>query len=539
MAVAAGVPEALAVVEPFRQDLSVALPIIQGNEYERLRLAQLAESMPEGSFIELPARGTEAQAKAAMDTGFAVIAQACLSAEYGSVGLRGYADLLVREDYELFFDELGRLSARPIAGAPSLTGDAKYAVWDIKHSKRFASSGAKLKEKTNPHYVNQIATYFEILQGMGRAANRPIGLVYRSTELAEYEGQPALDTLVAARTPMLEHLEQNPPASVTSIVGLDLHCPSESVCKEIHCDYPDLCAAERVRLDDLSQLYIYNHTHLRALRAAGLDTVAKVADSASGLAVPKLSPEYVEKYQAWAKVITAEKQTGVAQYEVIVKPSQSEVPLPKPSEGDIFFDLEWFNAVNSDYALHYLFGSSDRAGKFVPLLAANQEEEKQRLIEFVTLALARIEEHPSAHVFHISNPEQSNLRAMAKRHGVMQAEVDRLLPSMFDLLNTARASIVVGAGGFGIKKLERYYNTEAEAETETETYSETDDSLTFARDTETTDGASSMVQYQSYLEAVGAGETRRAQAILQDIIKYNRADCVSTLKLYNWLETFG
>ena len=235
------------------------------------------------------------------------------------------------------------------------------------------------------------------------------------------------------------------------------------------------------------------------------------------------------------RATATEKRTGVAQYQVVAKPSQSEVPLPKPSEGDLFFDLEWFNAVNSDFALHYLFGYSDRTGRFVPLLAADQEEEKQRLIEFVTLALARIEEHPSAHVFHISNPEQSNLRAMAKRHGVMQAEVEQLLPSMFDLLDTARASIVVGAGGFGIKKLERYYNPPTETETETET----EDALTFARDTETTDGASSMVQYQSYLEAVSAGETRRAEAILKDIIKYNRADCVSTLKLYNWLESLG
>ncbi len=524
-------PEALAVVEPYRQDLSVALPIIQGNEYERLRLAQLAETMPVGSFIELPPRGTEAQTKAAMDASVAVIAQAFLSAEYGTVGLRGYADLLVREDHELFFDELGRLSARPLVGAPSQVAEAKYAVWDIKHSQRFVKSGSKLKEKASPHYVNQIATYFEILQGMGRAANRPIGLVYRSTEMAEYDGPAALETLVAARGPMLKHLEENPPASITSIVGLSLNCPKASVCKEIHCDYPDLCEAERVRLDELSQLYIYNHTHLQALRAAGLDTVTKVAESAAGIDVPKLDAEYVEKYQAWAKIICLEKRSGVAQYQVVVKPSQSAVPLPQPSEGDLFFDLEWFDAVNADSSLHYLFGYSDRVGDFQYLLAENAQQEKQRLIEFVTLALARIEQHPSAHVFHISTPEQSKLRSMAKRHGVMQTEVENLLPSMFDLLETARASIVVGAGGFGIKKLERYYNPQTETKAE--------GALAFSRDTETTDGASSMLQYQSYLEAIAAADNLKAQAILDDIIEYNRGDCVSTLKLYNWLESLG
>jgi uncharacterized protein len=102
---------------------------------------------------------------------------------------------------------------------------------------------------------------------------------------------------------------------------------------------------------------------------------------------------------------------------------------------------------------------------------------------------------------------------------------------MFDLLDTARASIVVGAGGFGIKKLERYYNPHTETKAE--------GALAFSRDTETTDGASSMLQYQSYLEAIAVADNLKAQAILDDIIEYNRGDCVSTLKLYNWLDSLG
>ncbi len=53
MAVKAGLPDVVAKVEPYIEVLSQKLPIIQGNQRERIVFDEIKASLPEGDFVEL------------------------------------------------------------------------------------------------------------------------------------------------------------------------------------------------------------------------------------------------------------------------------------------------------------------------------------------------------------------------------------------------------------------------------------------------------------------------------------------------------
>ena len=45
----------------------------------------------------------------------------------------------------------------------------------------------------------------------------------------------------------------------------------------------------------------------------------------------------------------------------------------------------------------------------------------------------------------------------------------------------------------------------------------------------------SVIEYAKYCEAVAAGDDVTAQRLIDEIGEYNRYDCVSTLRLRDWL----
>ena len=50
-----------------------------------------------------------------------------------------------------------------------------------------------------------------------------------------------------------------------------------------------------------------------------------------------------------------------------------------------------------------------------------------------------------------------------------------------------------------------------------------------------TAGGDSIIEYQRYREAIAAGDEAEAAARLEDLRQYNEYDCLSTLRLRDWL----
>ncbi|WP_309248098.1 TM0106 family RecB-like putative nuclease [Rothia santali] len=203
--------------------------------------------------------------------------------------------------------------------------------------------------------------------------------------------------------------------------------------------------------------------------------------------------------------------------------------IPRANPGDVFFDFEgdplWQDAHDSSWGIEYLFGvvelpeDAAEEPRFISFWAHSRAEEKQALLDFLAYLRERRERHPGLKVYHYANYEKRALRDLAARHGVGEEDVDDLLRHevLVDLYDAVRSSIRISQPSYSIKKLEPLYMGEQ------------------LRGGDVTDAAASVVAYADYCLARDSGEETEAALILDSIHAYNRYDCVSTLRLRDWL----
>lgn len=260
----------------------------------------------------------------------------------------------------------------------------------------------------------------------------------------------------------------------------------------------------------------------RRLVEAGVRTVEQLA--AHDGPVPDVRSATLERLRAQARLQLAQEAdpAGGVRYEVVDPESLRRMPPPSP--GDVFFDFEgdplWRERGSPVWGLEYLFGlvEVDTGGPaFRAFWAHDRSEEKQALVDFVDHVRARRRRWPDLHVYHYAPYEPAALLRLAARHGVYEDEVDQLLRDgvFVDLYSVVRAAIRVSQRSYSIKKLEPLYMAERAGEVQ--------------------GGADSIVVYHQYTSARIEGREDEARARLAEIAHYNEDDCVSTLKLRDWL----
>ena len=84
--------------------------------------------------------------------------------------------------------------------------------------------------------------------------------------------------------------------------------------------------------------------------------------------------------------------------------------------------------------------------------------------------------------------------------------------------------MITSLGSLGIKTLEKYFDSP---------HAELEDG-----EGQVEDGLDSMLFFHNHQKAIAAGSQDEASKILDKIIQYNRADCIATSRLYDWLK-FG
>ena len=257
------------------------------------------------------------------------------------------------------------------------------------------------------------------------------------------------------------------------------------------------------------------------LRAAGIltiDDLAAAEEAPSGMNADSFA---TLRSQARVQLGTVGDVPAVEVYH-----PQAIHTLPRPSRGDIYFDFEgdplYTEPSGEDrpqWGIDYLFGWVDDADQYSAIWAHTFAEERDALERFLDFVHARRATHPGMHIYHYAPYETSHLVAMAARHGVREADVDRLLREgvFVDLYPLVLRTVRVGSHSYSIKKLEPLYMGDE------------------VRTADVQKGDDSIVQYVAARELAAAGETAEADRLLADLADYNRYDCVSTRRLRNWL----
>lgn len=303
------------------------------------------------------------------------------------------------------------------------------------------------------------------------------------------------------------------------------------------CEY---CAAEAEAAGDVLLVAGMSVQRRMKLRAGGIRTVADLAAART-----RPQDQAFERLRAQARL-----QSGVEEGDGgVVVPAHDDVPahavryrllpthrigsLPPSDPGDIYFDFEgdplWQDAATRAWGLEYLFGVIERPGgdgaepAFRTFLAHSLAEEKKAFEEFVDYVEDRRAGHPGMHVYHYAAYEKTALRKLSVRHGVREAEIDCWLRDglLVDLYATVRESVRVSERSYSIKKLEPLYMGSELRAGEVQT------------------AASSVDMYARFTDARMRGDETEGERLLREILDYNRYDCVSTLRLDEWLRALG
>ncbi|MYD87453.1 MAG: TM0106 family RecB-like putative nuclease [Acidobacteria bacterium] len=403
-------------------------------------------------------------------------------------------------------------------------GPWRYEVWDTKLARHAKASA-----------VLQLAMYSELLEAVqGKAPaemHLALGGVMReklSFRVADYAAY--YRSVARGFEALLD--DTGPSFPVPTKPEPVEHC---DVCR-----WSAECREQWRADDDLSLVANLTSVQRHALHAIDVTTRTGLAEPATPLPdrIPGAGREALAHIRAQAEIQVRGEREGRVIAERIppardragaLVPNNGLLMLPEPSPGDLFFDIEGdpFFGSNEVDGIDYLFGVIEpgRAGpdgqpafhafwsiEGGTVTTAGERAAFEALIDLVT---DRLRTDPNLHVYHDAWYEPTAVKRLAGRYGTREEEVDRLLRGgvFVDLYRAVRQGIRASVESYSIKRLEPLYG--------------------FEREVDLRDAGTSIVEFETWLE-LGRGDERND--LLAQIAGYNRDDCISTLRLRDWLE---
>lgn len=311
------------------------------------------------------------------------------------------------------------------------------------------------------------------------------------------------------------HVKESFLQSVAS--GIDVYPNECAHC--VVCPWSAQCAKRRDEDDHLSLVAGIRRDQIAKLEGAGIATLAQLANAAPSQKPKKLHEATFEHLRAQAaqqQLHRDSRMNGAGGSHFYRFREQSDersgfAKLPKPSPGDIFFDIEGDPLYRADRGLEYLWGAYlPHENEYKAFWATDPASERSAFEQFVDFVTARREQYPDAHVYHYASYETSALKRLMGRYGSREREVDDFLRKgiFIDLYPVVRQGLWISQPSYSIKKVEAFYGV--------------------LRETQVKGGDESIVMFESWLDD-------HDDAILEDIRAYNEDDCRSTFRLREWL----
>jgi predicted RecB family nuclease len=288
------------------------------------------------------------------------------------------------------------------------------------------------------------------------------------------------------------------------------------------CRWADLCEAKREADDYLGIVAGMRADQIERLNASGIATIGALS-----AATPEQRPHGMietsyEKLRAQA-TLQHKQRTAIRAnvdgaprhfYELLEHdPECGFEMLPRPDDGDVYFDMEGDPLYTPERGLEYLFGVYlAKENAYRPFWALDIAKERGAFEAFIDFIVERRKHYPNLHVYHYAQYETVALRRLMGEFGSREAELDTLLRGQVfvDLFAVVRQAIRISQPSYSIKKLEPFYG--------------------MVRTTDVKRGDDSIVNFERWLN-------NNDQSILDDIEKYNQDDCYSTWLLHEWLLT--
>ena len=395
---------------------------------------------------------------------------------------------------------------------PSALGPWSYEAWDTK-----------LARRTKPYFVLQLCFYSEQLAAIQSLDPESMVVVLGTGQEERLRYRDFAAYYRAVRRRFVEMAD----SKRTTYPHPVAHCRL--------CEYDARCSARRETDDHLSLVAGIRRAQVERLEDAGVRTMAALAATEPSARIG-IGPTAFERLRHQAALQTRHRQEGVHAYELLPADERSGFRLmPRPSPGDIFFDMEGDPYFEPARGLEYLFGAVtlDAAGQpaFQAFRALTRAEEKTAFEQFIDFVHERLRRFPDLHVYHYAPYETAALKRLMSEYATRESELDDLLRRelFVDLYQVVRQSLRISHQSYSIKKVRTFFaddrqvhGTEAGWRRRGAAAPEGDPAYVV------TDGGDSVLQFERW-------RTTGDAAILEAIERYNEDDCVSTLRLRDWL----
>ena len=227
------------------------------------------------------------------------------------------------------------------------------------------------------------------------------------------------------------------------------------------CDWKEICENEWIDNRHLNQVLGNNKKNIKKLNNAGIKNLDELAKLNPKTKIEGLRDEIKIKRINQAKLQIEAENKGYPIFKVIEENlilNKGFNLLPKPSECDLFFDLEGVQDYVYPGKLEYLFGIYyEENGKkiFKPFWAHNKKEEKQSVIDFFAFTKAHFKKYPKAKIYHYASYEIKALERLTSLHKVHGVDYDHYLNlgRFVDLFRVVKQAIFVSEKAIQLKKL--------------------------------------------------------------------------------------
>ncbi|MDA8933306.1 TM0106 family RecB-like putative nuclease [Candidatus Pelagibacter ubique] len=380
---------------------------------------------------------------------------------------------------------------------PSELGDYSYEVYDTK-----------ITRNLKPRHVTQITAYSDMLGKIQKLIPEKMYLIDGSDELHSFKTIEYIELFNHGKKEFLKFLSNKTKDK--------LYPEKCSYCNL--CNWKDECDQIWEKDNYINLVAGSNKSQIEKLKKNKVRTVEQLAKTKLIATDLKINSESFEKIKSQAELQEEKRLTGEDKI-IFLDPDFGKgfYKLPKPNDGDVFFDIEGFPRMDRPFEyLHGLYYKDKGKLKFKDLWAKNydKESEKNIFIELINFFEKRFEEYPNAHIYHYAPYEKRAVRELATVYSSEFPKGDIVNDNLLrkekyvDLFAIAKQSIRTSERDMSLKSIEKFYDFERKAD-----IVKADDSV---------------AKYDNWI-------TTKNDKHKKDIISYNEEDCVSTYHLREFL----
>ncbi|TMQ19520.1 MAG: TM0106 family RecB-like putative nuclease [Candidatus Rokuibacteriota bacterium] len=369
---------------------------------------------------------------------------------------------------------------------------------------------AKLARAEKPTYVLQLCFYSEAIAAIQKATPVAMHVLLGIGERRRLRHADFAAYYRRVRSGFLAALGR---AAPTEPYPVD-HCAL--------CEFREVCDERWRREDHLVLVAGIKRDQVTRLRASGIGTLAELATAAAETKVADLAARTYDTLHDQAGLQLHRRTTGALTWHALsTEPEKGFERLPRPSAGDVVFDIEGDPFWEPARGLHFLFGlltkndasaGDDAAWGYRTIWAHDRDGERRAFEALIDFFHERLARDPDMHVYHYGAYEPTALTQLMSVYATREEAVDELLrrETFVDLHTVVRQGLRAGVEGYSLKDVEAL--------------------AAFRRQAHLKSGTRAVLAYEQWIAT-------RQDARLKEIEAYNDEDCRATLALRDWLVT--